>query len=244
MEIFVDSANLADIECVLERGLVNGITTNPSLLAKEPKTSFEEHVGKIIELIKRYKPGLHLSVEVFSRDPDEILKQAQHFVEKFAYPELSIKVQIGWDELKTISKLNQAGISVNCTACMSVSQALLAAQAGAEYVSIFWGRIRDGGNDPACSNIRYELKRKNVVNDHSFDPAWVVQSTRRIFDHNAVQSKIIIGSIRSILDIQDAILAGTHIVTVPPKFFKDMATHFKTTEVVDQFMADFQNWLQ
>src|SRR3990167_1036867 len=100
MKIFIDSANLAEIEEGLKRGFASGITTNPSLLAKEPKGSFEGHIGKIIDLIKKYQPGIHLSVEVFSRDKDEILKQAKSFMDKFGYPQLSIKVQIGWDELE------------------------------------------------------------------------------------------------------------------------------------------------
>ena len=76
MKIFIDTANLEDIEEGLKRGFASGVTTNPSLLAKEPKASFEGHISKIVDLIKQYQPGAHLSVEVFSTDPDEILRQA------------------------------------------------------------------------------------------------------------------------------------------------------------------------
>jgi len=132
MKIFIDSANLTDIEEALKRGFAEGITTNPSLLAKEPKGSFESHIGAIIDLINKYKPGIHLSVEVFSRDKEIILKQAREFIREFGYPQISIKVQVGWGELETIKKLSEMGISVNCTACMSVTQAVMAARAGAK----------------------------------------------------------------------------------------------------------------
>ncbi|MDP3710322.1 MAG: transaldolase family protein [bacterium] len=243
MKIFIDSANLTDIEEGLKRGFAQGVTTNPSLLAKEPKSSFEEHVKKIVELINRYQPGMSLSIEVFSKDPSEILSQAQRFVKDFSYPQLSIKVQIGWNELETIAKLSKMGISVNCTACMSVTQAVMAARAGAKYVSIFWGRIRDGGTELETAAQRNHLKSKKTFDDKDFDPEFVVNSTRKILDNDKVESEIIVGSIRSLTDIRDAGIAGAHIVTIPPKFFPDMTSHFKTDQVVNQFLNDFKSWL-
>lgn len=244
MKIFIDSANLADIEEGLKRGFAQGITTNPSLLAKEPKSSFEGHVGKIIELIKKYQAGIHLSVEVFSKDSEEILKQAKRFVAQFAYPELSIKIQVGWNELETIKKLSSEGISVNCTACMSATQALMAARAGAKYVSLFWGRIRDGGTDAEFNKEREELKAKKTFDDADFDPRFVVKTTRQFLDQNKLNSEIIVGSVRAVTDIRDAGLSGAHIVTVPPKFYPDMIRHFKTEQVVSQFLGDFEQWLK
>ena len=115
MKIFVDTANLHEIEETLKRGFVRGITTNPSLLAKEPKAAFEDYIRKIVELIQKHQPGIHLSVEVFSQDPVEILKQAEHFRNTFQYPELSIKIQVGWNELAVIRKLASEEFSVNCS---------------------------------------------------------------------------------------------------------------------------------
>ena len=244
MKIFIDSANLLEIEEGLKRGFAKGITTNPSLLAKEPKSSFEGHVGKIINLINNYQPGIHLSVEVFSNDPKEILEQAQRFVKTFSYPQISIKVQVGWNELETIKKLSDAGISVNCTACMSVTQAVMAAHAGAKYVSLFWGRIRDGGNGHTFEKERMEALEKGVLDKNDFDPHVVVKTTREIFDRDNIQSEIIVGSMRSVCDVRDAGIAGAHIITVPPKFFKDMSSHFKTDEVVTQFLSDFKEWIR
>ncbi|MBI5728684.1 MAG: hypothetical protein HY983_00355 [Candidatus Magasanikbacteria bacterium] len=243
MKIFIDSAHLDDIESALKRGFIQGITTNPSLLSKEPKGSFEGHIEKIIALIKKYRPGIHLSVEVFSRDTEEILKQAREFVRRFNYPPISIKVQIGWNELETIRQLSAAGVSVNCTACMTVSQAMLAIEAGAAYVSLFWGRIRDGGVEESAAAAREELKKKKALDAKDFDPAFVTQSVRQIVDSGESATQIIIGSIRSVADIRDAALAGAHIATVPPKFFSDMVKHFKTDQVVQQFLSDFKGWM-
>ena len=243
MKIFVDSANLADIEQALKRGFATGITTNPSLLAKEPKSSFEQHIKKVIGLINKYQPGIHLSVEVFSRDVDEILRQAQQFVKQFEYPQISIKVQVGWNELETIRTLSSMGISVNCTACMTVTQAIMAARAGARYVSLFWGRIRDGGVNAAHKTIKKEYVSLKRSDESDFDPFFVTRSVRQLLDAAGLNSEIIVGSIRSMVDIRDALLAGAHIVTVPPKFFPDMMSHYKTDEVVDQFMSDFAGWM-
>lgn len=243
MKIFIDSAKLEDIEQGLRRGFVSGITTNPTLLSREPRSSFEGHIGKIIELIKKYQPGIHLSVEVFSKNPEEICEQAERFVKTFSYPQMSVKVQIGWDELESIKKLSAAGISVNCTACMDFTQCLMAARAGAKYVSIFWGRIREGGVKPEEATSRDDLKERKVLGDKDFDPFFVTKSVREILDREKIGCEIIVGSIRSVIDIRDAALAGAHIATVPPKFFPDMIKHYKTDEVVSQFLTDFQKWL-
>ena len=244
MKIFIDSAHLSDIEEALKRGFLQGITTNPSLLSKEPKGSFEEHVKKIIALIKKYRPGIHLSVEVFSTNPEEIMEQAQRFKKEFNYKQLSIKVQIGWNELETIRKLSEAGISVNCTACMTISQAMMAAEAGAKYISLFWGRIRAGGVEGEYAAVRDGLKKDQVLDDKDFDPVFVVRSVRQLLDQDNSDAQIIVGSVRSVLDARDAALAGAHIATIPPKFFSGMVKHYKTDQVVSQFLTDFNSWLK
>jgi len=242
MHIFIDSANLEDIENALKRGFARGVTTNPSLLAKEPKAAFEAHVGKIIDLITMYQPGISFSVEVFSSDPDTILAQAKHFVDTFKYPNLAIKVQVGWNELEIIRRLSSEGIRVNCTCAMSISQAMMAAAAGAQFVSLFWGRIRDGGGSKH-ELIRQQFMADGRLQEQDFDPSFVVQQTRMLLDQSYPDVQIIVGSIRKVVDIVDAGRAGAHIVTVPPAFFQPMMEHFKTTEVVDQFLQDFSAWL-
>ncbi len=221
MKLFIDSANLEEIEAALERGIIQGVTTNPSILAKEERVGFEQLVGSIVALLKRYGACIPLSVEVFASDPDEMVRQAAEFVSQFDYPEIVIKIPIGWQELRAIGELGRRSIPVNCTCCMTTEQALLAATAGAKYVSLFYGRIRDSGQDPAR----------------------VVAQTRQIFEREGIASEILIGSIRETQDVTDALVAGAHIVTIPPKFLPLMAYHPKSEEAVGQFLGDFARWI-
>jgi len=223
MKIFVDSANLEEIEESFKRGFPSGVTTNPSILAREEKCDFKEHIQKIIDVIRKYGPDRPLSVEVFTVDPKEMVAQAQSFVEEFSdYSELYIKVPIGWDELWVIHQLRQKGIKINCTCCMSYNQAVMAALAGSNFVSLFVGRIRDSG----------------------YDAFEIVKQTKDTFREGAVPSEIIVGSIRHIMDVNQAFQAGADIVTVPPKFFPQLVKNLKTDEVVHQFVTDFANWLK
>ena len=222
MKIFIDSANLADIEACLSRGFATGVTTNPSILAKEEKRDYRDHIRDIIDLIRKFGPPLPLSVEVFTVDPDEMGRQAEELVAHFGdYPGLTIKVPIGWEELRLINRLAEQGIAVNATACMSFNQAIMARNAGARYVSLFYGRIRDTG----------------------YDASRVVTDVRSALDRLPGQAEIIVGSIRHIMDINEAMLAGAHIVTVPPPFLVKMCQHPKTDEVVAQFCSDFAKWM-
>jgi transaldolase len=221
MKIFVDSANLREIEECLERGFPRGVTTNPSILSKEERRSFSSHIRDIIDLLKRHDPNLPLSVEIFTTEPQEMLRQAESFLNDFGdYPGLAIKVPVGWDELRVISAIRKMGGKVNCTCCMSYNQAIMAAEAGANYVSLFWGRIRDTG----------------------YDAGSVVRQVRETFKEWDTPSEIIVGSIRQMIDINEAFQAGANIVTVPPKFFPLMCAHPKTDEAVQQFVRDFQEW--
>lgn len=221
MRLFVDSANLVDIEEALKRGFASGITTNPSILSKEQRRDFSVHIRDIIELLRRYNASLPLSIEVFTTEPDLMLDQAQRFLNDFGdYKELYIKVPMGWDELRVISQIRRMGGKVNCTCCMSYNQSIMAANAGANFVSIFWGRIRDIG----------------------YDAASIVQAVRQTFKEWNTDSQIIVGSIRQMVDINEAIQAGADIVTVPPKFFPMMCSHPKTDEAVAQFIRDFAEW--
>lgn len=241
MKIFIDTANLHDIEEVLKRGFVRGITTNPAIVANEPRGDFVGHMREIVSLIMRYQPGIPLSVEVFSQDPEEIIKQADNFQHDIGYENIVIKVQVGWNELAVIRELRTKSIAVNCTCCMDMNQAILAAAAGARYVSLFWNRIRDGGKELDNEGIK-SLKGYKFDED-DFNPALVVERTRSMLKENYPGVEIIVGSIRSPIDVRDAGLAGAHIVTVPPKFFYDMVTHFKTDEAVQEFITKFKAWL-
>ncbi len=221
MNIFVDSANLIEIEEALRRGFPAGITTNPSIISKEERTNFRQHIRHIITLLDSYKLTIPLSVEVFSTNPKEMIEQAQEFASEFGhYKGLNVKVPIGWDELAVIKALKSLGLNVNCTCCMSLNQALMGAAAGADFVSLFYGRIKDIGHDASA----------------------VIESVRRVFRQGSIQTRIIVGSIRHISDINEAFLAGADIVTVPPQFFQQMVSHPKTDEAVKQFLTDFSRW--
>ncbi len=221
MKLFLDSANLQDIENGLARGHLSGITTNPSLLAKEPKSNFHGHIKKIVELIEADGRELPLSVEVFAVKPDEMIAQAEEILEKIPYAGLNIKVPIGWDELKVIYALAKRDIKVNCTCIFTEEQCVLAANAGASYVSIFHCRLKDMGGDPVK----------------------VIEGTRHILDDAGHPAEIIVGSIRMQSDILEAHLAGGHIVTAGAKVIEQMASHPGTDKSVQGFLKDFQGWI-
>lgn len=221
MKIFLDSANLQDVENGLARGHLSGITTNPSLLAKEPKSNFYGHIQKIVALMEADGRGLPLSVEVFATKPDEMIAQAQDIVQKIPYAGLNIKIPIGWDELKAIYALAKLGIRVNCTCIFTEEQCVLAANSGASFVSIFHCRLKDIGGDP----VR------------------VIGNTRRIFDLAGHKAEIIVGSIRMQTDILEAHLAGGHIVTAGAKIIEQMSAHPATDKSVQGFLKDFQGWM-
>ena len=222
MKVFVDSANLADIEDALSRGFVAGVTTNPSILSKEDKRDYRDHIRDIIELLSKHGQTLPLSVEVFTTDPDAMIEQAETFIHEFGhYDALTIKVPVGWEELKVIAALAERNIAVNATCGMALNQAVMALGAGARYISLFWGRIRDTG----------------------YDAASVVRDVRTLMDRVDHPSEIIVGSIRHMMDVNEAMLAGAHIVTVPPQFFPKLCQHPKTDEAVAQFVGDFEAWM-
>jgi transaldolase len=221
MKLFVDTANLEELEQCLKRGFPSGVTTNPSILSKEQRRDFRDHINDMIALLQKYHCEIPLSVEVFTANPDEMLAQAEEFLGYFGhYPHLNIKVPVGWEELAVIAELRRRGIRVNCTCCMSYNQAVMAARAGANYVSLFWGRIRDIG----------------------YDAGSVVRAVHETLREWGGDSEIIVGSIRHIADINEAMQAGADILTVPPKFFPQMCGHPKTDEAVKQFVTEFQKW--
>lgn len=221
MKLFLDSANLDEIAASLDRGFISGITTNPSILSKEERREFVDHINDIIALLRNRGESIPLSVEVFSAEPTEMLHQVWRFLELFGdYPQLYIKVPIGWDELTVIHEVVRAGGKVNCTCCMSFNQAIMAADAGASFVSLFWGRIRDTG----------------------YDASSVVRQVHATFREWQSPAQIIVGSIRQMVDVNEAIQAGADIVTVPFKFFPQMCAHPKTDEAVEQFVRDFAAW--
>ena len=219
MKLFVDTADVKELETCLERGFPSGVTTNPMLIARANCTDFSEHIRSMIDALIQYDAKIPLSVEVNTTDPAKMADQAEEFVREFGdYPYLNIKIPIGWNELKVIAQLAKRQVPVNCTCCMSYNQAVMAARAGARYVSLFWGRIRDIG----------------------YDAGLIVRQVKESLHVSGLDTEIIVGSIRHLVDVNEAIQAGADIVTVPPKFFPQMCSHPKTDEAVGQFMTEFR----
>lgn len=222
MKLFIDTANLEEIRDVLERGVVQGVTTNPSLLAKEPQADFYSHIQEIADICTELAPGIPLSVEVFAEKPDDMIEQAQEIMETVTYSNLNIKVPVGYDELRVISELKELGIEVNCTCCFTATQLQLAALAGARYVSLFYNRALDA-----------QLNGLDIL-----------QRTRNFIDFNELDCEIIAGSIRNAYDLEDCWDAGCDIVTAGLPVIKKSVSHLKTDESVNGFLKDFAAWIK
>ena len=220
MNFFIDTANLEHIEETLKKGFVSGVTTNPSLMSKEPKSDFIKHINKITEICEEYG-NVPLSVEVFAERPAEMYSQALEIYDALSYDNLNIKIPVGYEELEVVSKLYQEDIDVNVTCCFTEAQLELAALAGARYVSLFYNRLLDFGGNP--------LK--------------VLRNVRNNFDKNGINSEIIVGSIRKDRDIVDSWTAGGHIVTAGYNLFPAILQHPMTDYSVKGFLDDFKDWI-
>jgi transaldolase len=219
MRVFVDSADQKQIGYWLEEGVVDGVTTNPSIMFKDGATDLEECARRLASMLGE-RP---LSVEVTSNDRAVMVEQARTFATwaRNIVVKIPIVNEHGESCLGVMHRLSQEGIGVNATAILSFNQAMLAAKAGATYVSIFAGRVADEGNDPAVT----------------------IRNTRRWLDDWDLSSHIIVGSIRTVMDIQNAALAGAHIITIPPQFLPKMVDHRYTRETVRQFVQDAEKTL-
>ena len=214
MEIFLDTSNIVEIDTWLRHAVIDGVTTNPSIMLRDGNSDLKAGAIEIAELVYP-RP---VSVEVFTNDPDEMLAQAREFVgwSDNIVVKITVINEHGEPCLGVINTLSDEGIRINCTACLSLGQAMLAAKAGATYVSLFVGRINDEGND---------------------GPE-VVRTTRRWLDMWEFETKIIVGSIRSVKDIQQAALAGAHVVTIPPQLMYRLVDHKYSRFTVQEFVND------
>jgi transaldolase len=225
--LFIDSANLADIEAALRTGAISGVTTNPTILAKEGVGDRLAHLQKIRLLIGHYYQSASLSVELTESEPAAMIEEALNVKRALDYPNLTIKVPIRWEWLPVLRELHYHQIKTNVTACMSYAQAIVAADAGATYVSLFWCRIRESGDASGGASIQ-----------RATWPDAVVRDVRTTFDENGSSCQIIVGSIRAARDVTDAVRSGAHVVTVPPQFLPLLCQHPKTDEAVSQFLRD------
>ena len=213
MQIFLDTANIDQIKQAAQLGIISGVTTNPSLLAKETTADYESVTKKICAIIDG-----PVSVEVLSETADEMIKEAR--VKAKWAPNVNIKIPITADGLKATSVLSQEGIKVNVTLCFSANQALLGALAGAAYVSIFIGRLDDVGQDGMQ----------------------VVEDTISILsNYPDLEAEVIAASIRNPMHVTYAAMAGTDVATVPYAVLMQMIQHPLTDVGIKRFLADWKS---
>ena len=220
MPIFLDTGKINEVEKYHKMGIIRGMTTNPTILKKDGVTGGMERVKeRSIEIAKMIYP-LPLSVEVTTNDRDAMLEQARELA---SWAEnINVKITIHGpngelDNLEVVHLLeNEYDVRVNVTAMMSAQQCLLAALAGATYVSLFGGRV---------NNMGY-----NAIDE--------IKKLRKLLDDFDLKSKIIIGSTREILNIVEWLHAGAHIVTVVPKLLEGMIVHPYSKETVQMFLND------
>lgn len=214
MKLFIDSGNFADIKRFLN--IIDGITTNPTLVAKETYPgSFESY----IEEISRIFSG-PISIEVISVKTDSIVDEAKKIVE--ISPNCVIKVPMTAEGLVAVRKLNALNIQTNVTLVFSQNQAYLAAKAGATYASIFVGRLDDIG-----------------VNGID-----VVKKTREMYDLHHYPTQIISASIRHPKHVSEAALVGSHVITIPPQIIDKLYAHPLTDLGLAQFLEDWKKGSQ
>ena len=209
MKLFIDTANIDEIKEINEWGVICGVTTNPSLIAKEGR-DFKEVVEEITSIVDG-----PISAEVISLDKDGMLKEARELVK--IHPNIVIKIPMTKEGLKAVSVLSKEGVKTNVTLVFSPNQALLAARAGASYVSPFVGRLDDISNE----GIR------------------IIEDIIQVFDVHNIDTEIIAASIRHPIHALDAAKAGAHIATIPYKVFIQMLSHPLTDSGIDKFLKDW-----
>jgi transaldolase len=211
MKFFVDTANLAEIEELSATGLLDGVTTNPTLVAGA-KRDFKELIAEICRLV----PG-PVSAEVAATDAEGMLREGR-VLAKIA-GNVAVKVPMTWDGLKVCRTLTGEGTMVNVTLCFSANQALLAAKAGATFISPFVGRLDDAGAD-------------------GMD---LIREIRAIYDNYPdLKTQILAASIRNVGHVKSAALIGADVATVPPSVLRALVAHPLTEKGLQQFVADWQ----
>lgn len=211
MEIFLDTANFTEIEKAVALGVISGVTTNPTLVAKEGK-DFQQLVRDIAGIVSG-----PISAEVISTEADKMLEEAYRLAN--LAPNIVIKIPMLAEGLKAVKELSIAGIKTNVTLVFSVNQALLAARAGATYVSPFLGRLDDIG----------------------YDGMGLLQDIIQVFHNYQLTTQVIAASIRHPMHVVEAAKIGADIATIPYKVLLQMIEHPLTKIGIDRFLADWES---
>ncbi len=210
MKIFIDTANVEEIREAHALGIVDGVTTNPSLIAKEGR-DFRQVVQEICSIVDG-----PVSAEAVSPDAEGMVAEAQDLIR--IHENIVVKVPMTAEGLKAVKVLNRQGIKTNVTLVFSSAQALLAAKAGATYVSPFVGRLDD-------------------VSQTGMD---LVEEVVTIFDNYGFETEIIVASVRNPLHVVEAALLGAHIATVPIGVIRQLVRHPLTDKGIEKFLADWK----
>lgn len=210
MKLFIDTANVGHIQEANELGVICGVTTNPSLIAKEGR-DFVEVVKEITEIVDG-----PISAEVISLDHAEMVTEARELVK--IHKNIVIKIPMTLEGLKAVKILTAEGIKTNVTLIFSATQALLAARAGATYVSPFLGRLDDIGANGMT----------------------LIQEIVEIFDVHGIKTEIIAASIRNPIHVIEAARLGAHIATIPYNVIVQMAKHPLTDSGIERFLKDWE----
>ncbi|HYW27085.1 MAG TPA: transaldolase family protein [Terriglobales bacterium] len=215
MKVFLDSARLGEIEAVVERRCVAGVTTNPTFLLEEAGRQPLAYLRRVVALLRPLR--LPLSVQVMTSSPAEMVEQAEVIRAELDYDRLVVKVPCGWDELAAVAELARRGVAVNGTACMSATQALMASAAGARYVTLFYGKMSDAGIDAGA----------------------VVEEVARALGGAGAACELVVASIRRTYDVHECLRRGAHVVTVAFRLLPGLCEHPKTAEAVRAFAQSF-----
>ena len=210
MRIYIDTANIEEIREIHALGFLDGVTTNPTLVARE-KTDYHRRILDICELVQR-----PVSAEVISMDPAGMLEEARILAD--IHPRVVVKIPMSENGLRVISQLAGTSIQTNATLVFSPAQALLAARAGANYLSPFIGRIDDISND--------------VIQ--------ALNGIMQIMDQYMLETEVIAASIRHPMHVVECARAGAHIATVPYDVIKKMIHHPLTEAGIERFMSDWE----
>ncbi len=211
MKFFIDTANLDEIKEANELGLIDGVTTNPSLVAKEGDVDFKKRIAEICEIVDG-----DVSAEVTALDTKGMLKQGRELA-KIA-SNVVVKCPLTWDGLKATRAFREDGIKVNVTLCFSASQALLAAKAGASYISPFIGRLDD-------------------ISENGMQ---LIQDIVQIYGNYGFETEVLAASIRHPMHIVDCALAGADVATVPFKVLNQLIQHPLTDKGLNAFLDDWK----
>jgi transaldolase len=209
MQLFLDTASIDDVRAAARYGVISGVTTNPSLLAKEGGVSYRQRVQEIAAVIDG-----PISAECIARTADELVAEARELASW--HPNVVVKIPIDGEGLEAIHRCSREGIRVNVTLIFSANQALLAALAGATFLSPFVGRLDDVGHDGM------EVVRQCVA----------------IVETHGLEARVLAASLRHPLHVTEAALAGAHIATIPPSLLPQLLKHPLTDVGIERFLAD------